>query len=89
MSILLSHNLLVRFGDRIIFNDYQIVLLLEQKYNTFFYLLSFDRTKAVSRFRSPEIEKHFQRLQQLREQLQMDCHEVCNVIYDHRLYIFS
>lgn len=32
-------------------------------------------TKAVSRFRSPEIEKHFQRLQQLREQLQMDCHE--------------
>ncbi|MPC38710.1 DNA mismatch repair protein Msh3 [Portunus trituberculatus] len=32
-------------------------------------------TKAVSRFRSPEIEKHFQKLQQLREQLQMDCHE--------------
>ncbi|KAG0721273.1 DNA mismatch repair protein Msh3 [Chionoecetes opilio] len=32
-------------------------------------------TKAVGRFRSPEIERNFQRLQQLREQLQLDCHE--------------
>ncbi|KAK4302835.1 hypothetical protein Pmani_025093 [Petrolisthes manimaculis] len=32
-------------------------------------------TKAVGRFRSPEIEKLFQKLQQLREQLQAECHE--------------
>nr|XP_045583602.1 DNA mismatch repair protein Msh3-like [Procambarus clarkii]XP_045583603.1 DNA mismatch repair protein Msh3-like [Procambarus clarkii]XP_045583604.1 DNA mismatch repair protein Msh3-like [Procambarus clarkii]XP_045583605.1 DNA mismatch repair protein Msh3-like [Procambarus clarkii]XP_045583606.1 DNA mismatch repair protein Msh3-like [Procambarus clarkii] len=39
-------------------------------------------TKACCRFRSPEIEKRFTKLQQLREQLQADCHEAWLEVLD-------
>ncbi|OWF46885.1 DNA mismatch repair protein Msh3-like [Mizuhopecten yessoensis] len=84
MSEIQAHRREVRLVLRLPALEYVTVMgtefLIEVKNNSVHLVpkdwIKISSTKAVSRFHSPFIEKTYRRLQQLREQLKLDCHRV-------------